>query len=229
MKFFENTCSFDYPWPEVSIANWRKYCAWNNRCEHVLAVDTISRSVSPTGELITERLITTSQNPPAFIASIFKSLNLPTTSHIYERSIVSIPRPPTTSALTTPTSPPSTLETDAPSIPSVVMTSRNLTLTQLMVVSERVSYTPHPADPQKTEFKQHAEIEATLQAWDMVKRKVEAFGVEAFGGNAEKGREGFGRVLEMGRKAIEEGWENVTGSLEGVVGGLDEGEVARRI
>lgn len=50
MKVFESSCTFDYPWSSVSIANWRKYCAWNTQSTHVVAVDTLSRSVdAPTG------------------------------------------------------------------------------------------------------------------------------------------------------------------------------------
>lgn len=47
MKVFESSCTFDYPWANVSVANWRKYCAWNTQSTHVVAVDTLSRSVDP--------------------------------------------------------------------------------------------------------------------------------------------------------------------------------------
>lgn len=47
MKVFESSCTFDYSWTNVSIANWRKYCAWNTQSEHVVAVDTLSRSIDP--------------------------------------------------------------------------------------------------------------------------------------------------------------------------------------
>lgn len=47
MKFFESQHEFDYSWEEVSTANWRKYCPWNDKSTHVIAVDTISRHVDP--------------------------------------------------------------------------------------------------------------------------------------------------------------------------------------
>lgn len=47
MKVFSNVCSFDYSWEEVSTANWRKYCPWNDKSTHVISVDTISRHVDP--------------------------------------------------------------------------------------------------------------------------------------------------------------------------------------
>lgn len=45
MKFFESQHEFDYSWEEVSTANWQKYCPWNDKSTHVIAVDTLERSV----------------------------------------------------------------------------------------------------------------------------------------------------------------------------------------
>ena len=45
MKVFSSDCKFDYSWEEVSTANWRKYCPWNHKSTHVIAVDTLSRHV----------------------------------------------------------------------------------------------------------------------------------------------------------------------------------------
>lgn len=45
MKVFSSNCTFDYSWNEVSTANWRKYCPWNDKSTHVVGVDTLSRSV----------------------------------------------------------------------------------------------------------------------------------------------------------------------------------------
>ena len=83
MKVFSNECTFDYSWEEVSTANWRKYCPWNEKSTHVIAVDIVSRQVDPaTGivclhpltffsiailtpyQLRTERLITCKQSAP---------------------------------------------------------------------------------------------------------------------------------------------------------------------
>ena len=52
MKFFESQHEFDYSWEEVSTANWRKYCPWNDKSTHVIAVDTISRHVDPTTGIV---------------------------------------------------------------------------------------------------------------------------------------------------------------------------------
>ena len=71
MKVFSNSVTYNYSWEEVSTANWRKYGPWNNKSEHVIAVDTLSRSVDPsTGILRTERLITCKQSAPEWLKTI---------------------------------------------------------------------------------------------------------------------------------------------------------------
>jgi len=57
MKVFSSSCTFDYSWEEVSTANWRKYCPWNDKSTHVIAVDTLSRSVDPSTGIVCPRLI----------------------------------------------------------------------------------------------------------------------------------------------------------------------------
>ena len=52
MKVFSSDCTFDYTWAEVSTANWRKYCPWNDKSTHVIAVDTLSRSVDPSTGIV---------------------------------------------------------------------------------------------------------------------------------------------------------------------------------
>lgn len=47
MKVFSSICTFNYSWDEVSTANWRKYCPWNDKSTHVVGVDTLSRRVDP--------------------------------------------------------------------------------------------------------------------------------------------------------------------------------------
>jgi len=47
MRVFANNETFNYSWAEVSTANWRKYCPWNDQSTHVIAVDTLSREVDP--------------------------------------------------------------------------------------------------------------------------------------------------------------------------------------
>ncbi|KAJ4157520.1 Phospholipid metabolism protein [Fusarium falciforme] len=87
MKVFSNSVTFNYSWDEVSSANWRKYGPWNNKSEHVIAVDTLSRDVdAETGILRTERLITCKQSVPDWIKTIVGSTG--DESFVYEASYV---------------------------------------------------------------------------------------------------------------------------------------------
>lgn len=69
MRVFENNCTFNYSWRNVSIANWRKYCAWNTQSTHVIAVDTLSRSVDPASGIVrplrSHPLLSPQLTPPA--------------------------------------------------------------------------------------------------------------------------------------------------------------------
>lgn len=177
MKFFESTHEFGYSWEEVSTANWRKYCPWNDKSTHVIAVDTISRSVDQsTGILRTERLITCKQSAPKWLNSILGAQDV---SHVYETSYVD------------------------PKAKKVTMCSMNMTMSDLISVRETVVYRPSRIAPHShTEFNQNAQITAFCGGWQKIKNSIEDFTVERFRQNAIKGREGFEAVLEMSRKVF---------------------------
>lgn len=178
MKVFSSTCTFDYSWNEVSTANWRKYCPWNNKSTHVVAVDTLSRSVdAPTGILRTERLITCNQSVPQWVLSLFGGSP---TSHVYEISYVD------------------------PMSKKVTMCSTNLTWSNVLNVQETVIYRPSLSKSNTTEFSQEAKITALCGGWQKIKNKVEEASVERFSQNALRGREGFEAVLEMSRRVFSE-------------------------
>lgn len=173
MKVFDNTVTYDYSWDEVSTANWRKYGPWNNKSEHVIAVDTLSRSVDPdTGILRTERLITCRQSAPQWLQSIMGSME---ESFVYEASYVD------------------------PTNRTVTMVSQNLTWSNLVNVQEEVIYKPFGDNGQQTQFVQSARITALCGGWQRIKNKIEDTLVTRFKENALKGKEGFERVLEMSR------------------------------
>jgi hypothetical protein len=190
MKFFSSTHDFEYSWDEVSTANWRKYSPWNEKTPHVIAVDTISRSVDPnTGILRTERLITCKQSAPAWLN---KFLGGQDTSLVYETSYVDVKNK------------------------KVTMCSHNMTWSDLLSVRETVVYTPSPDASGKTRFEQHAKITALCGGWQKVRNAVENFTVERFQQNAAKGREGFEMVLEMSRKVFQEQRENLMREQQGM-------------
>lgn len=173
MKVFSNSVTFNYSWDEVSTANWQKYGPWNNKSEHVIAVDTLSRSVdAETGILRTERLITCKQSAPQWLQSIIGSMD---ESFVYEASYVD------------------------PANKTVTMVSQNLTWSNLVNVQEEVIYKPCGENGMHTQFLQSARITALCGGWQRIKNNIEDTLVTRFKENAVKGREGFERVLEMSR------------------------------
>ena len=179
MRIFASSYTFDYSWDEVSTNNWRKYCPWNDKAEHVLGVDTLSRRVdSSTGILRTERLITCKQNAPQWVLSLLGGDPI---SHVYEVSYVD------------------------PQQKKVTMVSTNMTWSNLLQCRETVVYQPAVKDGKnKTEFQQTARIVALCGGWQKIKSKIEDASVERFRENAARGREGFEMVLEMSRQLFAE-------------------------
>ncbi|EFY86920.1 protein MSF1 [Metarhizium acridum CQMa 102] len=172
MKVFSNAVTYNYSWDEVSTANWRKYGPWNNKSEHVIAVDTLSRTVDPeTGILRTERLITCKQSAPDWLKTLMG--NSMDVSYVFEASYVD------------------------PARKTLTMVSQNLTWSNLVNVQEEVTYTP--LSNHQTQFQQSARITALCGGWQRIKNSIEDTLVTRFKENAVKGREGFERVLEMSR------------------------------
>ena len=185
MKVFSNTVTYNYSWEEVSAANWRKYCPWNDKTTHVIAVDTLSRDVdASTGILRTERLITCKQNAPEWLRSLMGGGK--EESQVLETSYVD------------------------PAARTVTMVSSNLTWSNLISVEETVVYRPDPRAVEgahqnsRTLFTQEAKITALCGGWQRIKNKIEDSLVTRFRDNAVKGREGFEAVLAMSRRAFEQ-------------------------
>ncbi|KAK6431708.1 Phospholipid metabolism protein [Oleoguttula sp. CCFEE 5521] len=178
MKFFSSQHEFEYSWEEVSTNNWRKYCPWNDKADHVIAVDTLSRSLDKdTGILRTERLITCKQSAPQWLTTFLGSTD---TSLVYEISYVN------------------------PASRTVTMCSQNLTWSELISVQETVSYKPHAENSGKTIFEQKAKIIALCGGWQKIRNSIEEATVERFKVNAVRGRDGFERVLAISREAFAE-------------------------
>ena len=179
MKIFSSSYTFDYSFAEVATNNWRKYCPWNDKSTHVVAVDTLSRHIDPaTNILRTERLITCNQSAPQWVLNLFGGSAI---SYTYEVSYVD------------------------PAAQNVTMCSMNMTWSNVINVRETVVYKPSSKEPAaKTAFEQEARITALCGGWQKIKNKVEEASVECFRQNAMKGREGFEAVLEMSRRVFGE-------------------------
>ena len=169
MKLFQNSYDFNYPWDQVTAANWKKYP--NEISTHVIAVDVLRRELKDQGKvLVTERLITVKQGVPKWIMMMLGGTNM---SHVREVSVVDLNKK------------------------SLTMRSCNLTMCNLLKVYETVTYSPHPDDSaNKTLFQQEAQITAYGSIRKLC-NKMEDWSVQRFCENAKKGIMGFDAVLQV--------------------------------
>lgn len=169
MKIFENTCTFEYPWQQVSAAHWRKYP--NEKADHVVAVDTLNREYdAKRGLLRIERLITCRQAAPRWIVKLVGGTE---DSYVREVSEVNLFNQ------------------------SLTLMSTNLTFSNIMSVQETVRYLPHPSNTtQKTLFVQDARITAYGALSRFANNAMENFTIDRFKQNALRGRAGFETVLD---------------------------------
>ncbi|ODV97906.1 hypothetical protein PACTADRAFT_63555 [Pachysolen tannophilus NRRL Y-2460] len=205
MKLFESSCSFNYPWSQVTAANWRKYP--NEKSTHVVAVDVLRREVHPiTGILRSERLITCEQKIPKWIALMVGGQ---IRSYVREVSEVD----PVNQTLT--------------------MRSCNMTMNNILSVYEVVKYVPDNESPfSKTTFEQCAEIKA-YSTFQRLTDKIEEWSIERFDSNAKLGKQGFESVLKIfsenlnkSGKLIDEYSEKLKASGKIIDGYSDKASVA---
>lgn len=167
MKLFETLHFFNYPWEQVTAANWQKYP--NELATHVVSVDTLRRELDPETKILrTERLIACKQAIPRWLRSIVGGDEC---LYVREISEVDLNRQ------------------------TVVMKLANMTMSHLLLVNETVTYRPDPAQPTRTLFEQEAEITA-FSSFKGICNKIEEWSVDRFGQNACVGRKGFESVLQ---------------------------------
>ncbi|XP_069425138.1 PRELI domain containing protein 3A isoform X1 [Ovis canadensis] len=130
MRVWSSEHVFSHPWDTVIKAAMRKYPNPMNPC--VVGVDVLERSVDGRGRLHSHRLLSTEWGLPSLVRAILGTSR--TLTYIREHSIVD------------------------PVEKKMELCSTNITLTNLVSVSERLVYTPHPEDPGKTVLTQEAVI-----------------------------------------------------------------------
>ncbi|KAH0512915.1 PRELI domain containing protein 3A [Microtus ochrogaster] len=122
--------NLNHPWDTVIKAAMRKYPNPMNPC--VVGVDVLERSVDGCGRLHSLRLLSTEWGLPSLVRAILGANR--TLTYIKERSVVD------------------------PAARTMELCSTNITLTNLVSVNERLVYTPHPENPEKTVLTQEAII-----------------------------------------------------------------------
>ncbi|XP_072805439.1 PRELI domain containing protein 3A isoform X5 [Vicugna pacos] len=130
MRVWSSEHVFSHPWDTVIKAAMRKYPNPMNPC--VVGVDVLERSVDAQGRLHSLRLLSTEWGLPGLVRAVLGTGR--TMTYVQERSVVD------------------------PAEKRMELCSTNLTLTNVVSVSERLVYTPHPENAGRTVLTQEAVI-----------------------------------------------------------------------
>ncbi|XP_053101004.1 PRELI domain containing protein 3A isoform X1 [Hemicordylus capensis] len=164
MKIWSSEHEFGHPWDTVIKAAMRKYP--NPMNPSVVGVDVLDRSLDNQGRLHSHRLLSTEWGLPSIVKAILGTSR--TVTYIKEHSVVD------------------------PVEKKMVLSSTNITLTNLVSVDERLVYTPHPEDPEKTVLTQEAII--TVRGVSL-SSYLESLMASTISSNARKGREALEWVI----------------------------------
>ncbi|KAB7502803.1 UNVERIFIED_CONTAM: hypothetical protein RMT77_007091 [Armadillidium vulgare] len=183
MRFYEGTSVFQYSWNQVAQAIWKKYP--NPESSHVLTEDTVSRKVVD-NKLYTKRLLTKTNHLPKWGEKFVTNVR---NVKIIEESIVD------------------------PVNKEVCTYTRNVGLTRVMSVVEKVTYKPCPTNPEWTVAETKAWFESRIFG---VSYAIQTFGLERYRMNVKKTHKGFvfvmkklfpspveGRESDLGKKSEE--------------------------
>ncbi|NWW51006.1 PLD3A protein, partial [Pedionomus torquatus] len=162
-----------HPWDTVIKAAMRKYPNPMNPC--VVGVDVLDRSLDNQGRLHSHRLLSTEWGLPSIVKAILGTSR--TLTYIEERSVVD------------------------PVEKKMELCSTNITLTNLVSVDERLVYTPHPENPEKTVLTQEAII--TVKGISL-SSYLESLMANTISSNARKGRDALEWVISKLNTELEE-------------------------
>ncbi|NXF20059.1 PLD3A protein, partial [Rhodinocichla rosea] len=162
-----------HPWDTVIKAAMRKYPNPMNPC--VVGVDVLDRSLDNQGRLHSHRLLSTEWGLPSIVKAILGTSR--TLTYIEEHSVVD------------------------PVEKKMELCSTNITLTNLVSVDERLVYTPHPENPEKTVLTQEAII--TVKGISL-SSYLESLMANTISSNARKGRDALEWVISRLNTELEE-------------------------
>ncbi|NXC71721.1 PLD3A protein, partial [Anhinga anhinga] len=164
---------YSHPWDTVIKAAMRKYPNPMNPC--VVGVDVLDRSLDNQGRLHSHRLLSTEWGLPSIVKAILGTSR--TLTYIEEHSVVD------------------------PVEKKMELCSTNITLTNLVSVDERLVYTPHPENPEKTVLTQEAII--TVKGISL-SSYLESLMANTISSNARKGRDALEWVISKLNTELEE-------------------------
>ncbi|XP_008316265.1 PRELI domain containing protein 3B-like [Cynoglossus semilaevis] len=175
MKIWSSEHIFHHPWETVTKAAMQKYP--NPMNPSVFGVDVLKRSVDTEGRLHSTRLLSTEWGLPAMAKSIIGFGTSRTCTYVQEHSVVD------------------------PKEKTLQLQSTNISFTNLVSVDEKLTYKPHPQDPQKTVLTQEALISVkgiSLSSY------LEGLMAKTISVNAGKGREAMEWVIRRLNTEFEE-------------------------
>jgi hypothetical protein len=167
MKIWTSDHVFDHPWETVVHAAFRKYPNPMNKA--ITAIDVVRQEVDE-GVIKSERLLQSKFHIPSWVSSLtgFKG-----TQCSFEYTEID------------------------PANRSMTLTTRNLNAISFLRVDERLTYTPDPADPQRTILKQEASVAVNLPTFTS---HCESAFLNAYQRTALMGRSGMEWVIDHLKK-----------------------------
>ncbi|KIL71831.1 hypothetical protein M378DRAFT_64776 [Amanita muscaria Koide BX008] len=171
MKFFSQSFLYDDPWSIVSLAFFLRYP--NPYASHVVSCDVISRVQTPSGSLVTTRLILKRGALPRWAPQGIISR---AESWVLEESEVD------------------------PEAKTVRCRTRNLDHVKVMQVEESILFRQ---TPEGQVFKTLQTTEARIRSgfgWGLTKR-IETHGLNRFKANVQRSREGVSLILDLLRQS----------------------------
>ncbi|KAG7259579.1 hypothetical protein CRUP_003960 [Coryphaenoides rupestris] len=143
MKLWTSEHVFNHPWETVTKAAMQKYP--NPMNPNVFGVDVLDRRVDASGRLHSTRLLSTEWGLPSMAKSMFGVTR--TCTYVQEHSIVD------------------------PKEKTFELKSTNISFTNMVSVDEKLTYKPHPENPEKTVLTQEAVISGR-EAMEWVIRRL---------------------------------------------------------
>ncbi|XP_040086256.1 PRELI domain containing protein 3B-like [Oryx dammah] len=183
MKIWTSEHVFDHPWETVTTAAMQKYP--NPMNPSVVGVDVLDRHIDPSGKLHSHRLLSTEWGLPSIVKSIIGAAR--TKTYVQEHSVVD------------------------PIEKTMELKSTNISFTNMVSVDERLTYKPHPQDPEKTILTQEAII--TVKGVSL-SSYLEGLMASTISSNANKGREAMEWVIHKLNAEIEELTASARGSIQ---------------
>jgi len=181
VKLFSQSHTYLHPWNNVTSAFWRKYP--NPLAPQVIEVDCYDRSLDvKSGDLTTRRIVTCEIGGlPDWMSQIGVSNRI----FCYETTVVNAERQ------------------------EMVVKSRNLTMSSVMLIEETCAYKSHPSNANWTQYSQEARISAFFP---LLSSRLESFTHTCLSSKAIKGLEAIEFLCQRIHK---EGIESLT-HLSGV-------------